>query len=261
MQILQVTALAIVEGLTEFLPISSTAHLILTSKILGLVQTDFIKSFQIIIQLGAILAVVTLYFKELVTNKKLWTKIIAAFIPSAVVGIIFYGIIKDYLLEDSLIIPIALIVGGVVFSLVDRIFSSERSAKDGSDDNLELTISYKTAVLIGLFQPLAMIPGVSRAAAVIFGGFVAGLNKTSAVKFSFFLAIPTMIAATALDMYKTGLNFSPNELSSLALGLILSFLTALMAIKTFIKFVRTKPFWYFGVYRIIVGLLWLYLVK
>lgn len=268
MNFLQTIVLSIVEGLTEFLPVSSTAHLVLTAQILAVAQTDFVKSFEVIIQLGAILAVVALYFDELIKNIRIWFKIILAFLPSAILGFLLYDFIKARLLGNGLVTALALIIGGLVFIVID-IFSKKASV----DNNLApqsqkiplryvnlRDISSVRLLAIGLSQSLAMIPGVSRSAASIFGGMLVGLNKTDAVKFSFFLAIPTMLAATTLDLYKSGFNFSSNETVLLSIGFIGAFITALVAIKSFIRFVQKYSFLPFGIYRIAVGLFWLFAI-
>lgn len=305
MTIVQTLILAVVEGLTEFLPISSTAHLVLTSQILNVQQTDFVKSFEVIIQLGAILAVVALYFKELVKNTQLWYKTILAFLPSAVVGFLLYDFIKEKLIGNSLVTALALIVGGLVFTLIDKFLPTlkvknsklptptkvqDLATPDTANqqnqpnvyhelhksriydnpkffppviDKSKISISElspKKLLAIGLFQSLAVVPGVSRSAASIFGGLLMGLSKHEATKFSFFLAIPTMLAATSLDLYKSDFNFSQQESLLLVTGFIGSFLTALFAVKLFISFVQKHSFLPFGVYRILVGLAWLILL-
>lgn len=266
MTIFQTAILSIVEGLTEFLPVSSTAHLVLVSQILGVTQTDFVKSFEVIIQLGAILAVVVLYFKELIKNVQLWFKIILAFLPSAVLGFFLYDLIKVRLLGNGLVTALALIVGGIVFIFIDLIINkiidkSKSVPQKIPNRSFDLvSISPVRLLAIGLSQSLAMIPGVSRSAASIFGGMLAGLNKNDAVKFSFFLAIPTMLAATTLDLYKSGFSFSHNEAMLLSIGFIGAFLTALVAIKSFIKVVQKYSFLPFGIYRIAVGIFWLFAI-
>lgn len=254
MTVIQTFILSIVEGLTEFLPVSSTAHLVLASQILGVAQTDFVKSFEVIIQLGAILAVIALYFKELIENVRLWFKIILAFLPSVILGFLLYDFIKARLLGNGFVTASALIIGGIVFILIDRFQKNKMRCVNLRD------VSPTRLLAIGLSQSLAMIPGVSRSAASIFSGMLAGLNKTDAVKFSFFLAIPTMLAATTLDLYKSSFNFSHNEITLLSIGFIGAFITALVAIKSFIKFVQKYTFLPFGIYRIAVGLFWLFAI-
>ncbi len=258
MTIVTTIILSIVEGLTEFLPVSSTAHLVLASQLLGVAQTSFVKSFEVIIQLGAILAVVVLYFKELINNVRLWFKIILAFLPSAILGFLLYDFIKARLLGNGVVTALALIIGGIVFIVIDKIFRTPQIV-DAQCVTLR-DISPLRLLGIGVAQSLAMIPGVSRSAASIFGGMLAGLNKTEAVKFSFFLAIPTMLAATTLDIYKSGFNFSQSEVQTLFTGFIGAFVTALIAIKAFIKVVQKYSFLPFGIYRIAVGLFWLFAI-
>jgi undecaprenyl-diphosphatase len=243
--IFQTLILSIVEGITEFLPISSTGHLILTSHLLSIPQTEFLKSFEIIIQLGAILAVVVIYFKTLWNNFKLWKEILLAFIPSALIGFFAYDFIKNSLLGNSDVVIWSLLIGGIFMILFEKYFKV----------HLRGVLSYRSYLLIGLFQSLAMIPGVSRAMTTIFGGRIVGMNRKESTEFSFLLAIPTMFGATVLDLYKTNLSFSSSEFLMLGLGLIASFITAFIVVKWLIKFVQTHNFTYFGVYRIIVSFL------
>ena len=251
MDILQAIILSVVEGFTEFLPISSTGHLILASDLLKIVQTDFVKTFEISIQLGAILAVVFLYWKTLTANLKLWKKIVAAFIPSAVVGFIFYPFIKDILIGNTSVVLASLLLGGFALIVLEKYHKETKTS--GKLEN----ISYKNALIIGLFQSVSVIPGVSRAAATIAGGMIAGLNRKAAVEFSFLLAIPTMLGATTLDLLKSGLTFSQNEAFLLVVGFIGAFITAFIAVKFLLSFVLKHTFVPFAVYRIILALLFL----
>jgi undecaprenyl-diphosphatase len=256
MALSQAVILAIVEGLTEFLPVSSTAHLVLAAQLLSVPQTAFVKSFEVIIQLGAILAVVVLYTKELSRNVRLWRSIFLAFVPSAVVGFVLYDFIKAQLLGNGLITALALIIGGGVFIGIDKLF---RPPQPGTGRSVTLvTLSPLRLLAIGLAQSLAVVPGVSRSAASIVGGMLVGLPKTEAVKFSFFLAIPTMLAATTLDLYKSHFSFTQSEQTVLVVGFVGSFTVALVAIKSFVKIVQHYSFVPFGVYRIAVGLWWLF---
>ena len=245
--------LSIVEGITEFLPISSTGHLILTSHLLGIEQTEFVKSFEIIIQLGAILAVVVIYFKKLVLslNWDLYKRILIAFIPTIIFGAFFYKYIKLYLIGNTTVVIWSLLIGGIVMLLFERFHKP----------NIRYTIyNIPTIQLIavGLFQVFSMIPGVSRAFATIFGGMVVGMKKEEATEFSFFLAIPTMFAASALDLVKTDLSVWTNSnLVTLLIGFIVSFLTAYIVIKWLIKFVQNHNFNIFGWYRIILAIIFL----
>jgi len=256
MDVIQSIILGIVEGLTEFLPISSTAHLIITAKLLAIGQTEFAKNFEITIQLGAILAVVFLYWRRFFKDWGYLKKIITAFLPTAVVGFIFYQIIKNFLMESLLVIALALLIGGIIIVIFEA-GKGKRTGDNGSD-----VITYKKAFLIGLCQSVAVIPGVSRAAATIIGGLSLKLSRQAIVEFSFLLAVPTMIAATGYDLIKTGFSFSGQELGMLLVGFLISFFAALAGVKFFLKFITKYNFFYFGVYRIILGLVilaWLWL--
>jgi undecaprenyl-diphosphatase len=191
----QAVIFGIVEAITEFLPISSTGHLKLTAHVMGLDQTSFLKSFEIIIQFGAILSVVVLYWRSLLVNLEIMKRVVVAFIPTGILGLIFYKLIKKYLLSSSTVVLWSLLLGGI-FLIVFELLHKE------DDDAVEdlATIPYRTSVLIGLFQSIAMIPGVSRSASTIVGGLVLGLKRKTIVEFSFLLAVPTMLAATGLDL-------------------------------------------------------------
>jgi len=248
MNIIQAIILGLVEGLTEFLPISSTGHLILASKLLHVYSGDFVKSFEVIIQLGAILAVVVLYFKKIWGRWDVWLKIITAFLPTAVLGLIFYSLIKKFLLGNESVVLWALFLGGVAILIFEHFFTEKRATVDDLEK-----ISYKQALGIGLFQSLAMIPGVSRSAATIIGGLILGLQRKTIVEFSFLLAVPTMLAATGLDLVKSGFSFSYGQWVLLILGFCTAFLSALAVIKIFLAFIQTKSFAVFGWYRIILA--------
>jgi len=250
MDIFQTIILSVVEGITEFLPISSTGHLILVSNLLKIFQSEFVKSFEIIIQLGAILSVVVIYFKKLITNFELWKKIITAFLPSVVFGTLFYKLIKSYLIGNSLVVVWSLLIGGIVMIIFEKYHK-----------NKEKTLSLKDYFLIGLFQVFSMIPGVSRAFATIFGGMVVGMKRKEATEFSFLLAIPTMFGASVLDLVKTDLSvWTSSNLTLLIIGFIGSFMTAYITIKFLIKFVQTHDFVVFGWYRIIVAILFAFYI-
>jgi len=255
MDFLQALFLSFVEGITEFLPISSTGHLVLTSKLLNISQTEFVKSFEIIIQLGAILSVVILYWKTITTNFKIWQRILASFIPTAILGLIFYDFIKQILLGNLLVTIWALFLGGIALIILEKVYKE----KGHHLDNIE-KLSIQKAALIGLIQSLSMIPGVSRAGATIFGGLFLGLRRKTAVEFSFLLAIPTMFAATALDIKETSFIFSINEWALLGLGFVGSYITAYFTVKYFLKFIQTHNFIIFGIYRIILSLIFWLLV-
>ena len=249
MSLIHIIILSIIEGVTEFLPISSTGHMILAGKLLNIPSTDFVKSFEIIIQLGAILAVVVLYFKTLIKNIPLWPKIITAFFPTAILGFTLYKIIKGFLLGNVVVTVCALGIGGIAFLVLER----QLKKKQFSTQTLT-SITYKQSFIIGLFQSLSMIPGVSRSAASIFGAMITGVNRETSVEFSFLLAIPTMVAATGLDLIKSGLTFTTNEYEMLAIGFIIAFITALIAVKSFLAFVKTNTFIPFAWYRIILAI-------
>ena len=232
MNILHAIILGIVEGITEFLPISSTGHMILVSKLLGLEETDFLKTFEIFIQLGAILAVVLLYFKKLITSPDTIKKVIVAFIPTAIIGLILHGVIKKYLLGNYIVVAISLIVGGIIIYWFEKRFKKNTSS----------SISYKQAIKVGLYQSIAMIPGVSRSAATIIGGEASGISRVEIVEFSFLLAIPTMLGATVLDLYKGVGDINSNEIMLLIVGFITSFIVAIIAVKKFIHYVQKNNF-------------------
>lgn len=257
MDFLQAIIIAIVEGLTEYLPISSTGHMILTEWLLGIHSDDFVKFFTVNIQLGAILAVLVVYWRKFLPNHEGWfmwyLKIGVAFIPAAVMGLLFNDVI-DEMLESPLTVAISLVLGGIVLLFVDQWFQRE------SDEPL----TFKSAFWIGCCQVLAMIPGVSRSGASIVGGMSAGgLTRASAAEFSFFLAVPTMLGATAkktYDFWKDGNEFSSEQLQLLGLGNVVAFIVALLAIRFFIGFLQKYGFKMFGWYRIVLGcliLLWL----
>lgn len=251
MDLPQTLILSFVEGVTEFLPISSTGHLILASQILNIPQTQFVKSFEIIIQFGAILAVVFLYFRTLL-NTKIWPKILIAFLPSVLVGLFFYKLIKDILIGNSLITAAALLLGGVAFIGIE--LWHKNKFQIGSIEE----ISIKNALIIGIFQSVSVIPGVSRAGTTIIGALLLGANRKTAAQFSFILAIPTMLGATSLDIFQTKLNFSQNELLLLAIGFVASFIFALISVKLLLKYLISHNFMAFGIYRIaIAAVFWL----
>ena len=250
MNIVQTLILSVAEGITEFLPISSTGHLILVSDLLKITQTEFIKSFEIIIQLGAILSVVVIYFKKLIKNIDLWKQIIVAFLPSAIFGVLFYKLIKTYLIGNSLVVVLSLFIGGIVMILFEKYHKDK-----------EKELNLKHYLLIGLFQVVSMIPGVSRAFATIFGGMVVGMSRKKATEFSFFLAIPTMLGATFLDLIKTDVSVWTNSnFVTLLIGFLASFITAYIVIRWLIKFVQTHNFVGFGWYRIVLGIIYLLFV-
>lgn len=251
MTYIQTIILAIVEGITEFLPISSTGHLILAQKLLGIIPSEFTKSFSIIIQLSAILAVAILYAKKITGSKTLWKLIFIAFIPTGVLGFTLYRLIKDYLLDNVFITVLALLLGGIILFIVDRLPKLNNGSKTSQD------LRTKNLLSIGLFQSLSMIPGVSRSAASIVGGLSSGLSRVEAVEFSFLLAIPTMAAATGYDLLKTGFSYSLNQYILILVGCVFSFISALFSVKIFTSFVAKNNLTIFAVYRILLAIIFL----
>jgi len=248
MNLIHAIILAIIEGLTEFLPVSSTGHMIIASSAMGIANEDFVKLFTVAIQLGAILSVVVLYFKRFFQSINFYIKLLVAFIPAVIFGLLFSKKI-DALLESALTVGITLFIGGIILLFVDKWFNRATVTE-------EKDISFLTALKIGLFQCIAMIPGTSRSASTIVGGMSQGLSRTAAAEFSFFLAVPTMFAATAkklYDFYKDGHVFTGEEIKLLAVGNVVAFIVALLAIRTFITFLEKKGFVLFGWYRIVVG--------
>jgi undecaprenyl-diphosphatase len=256
MNILQVLIMGIVEGVTEFLPVSSTGHLILTAKLLQIGQSEFIKSFEIAIQLGAILAVVVVYRDRLINQIQIWKKLLVAFMPVVLVGALLYKMIKRYLLGNNQVVLWSLFLGGLFLIIFELCYRPKKEATE------EITaISYRQALLIGLFQAVAVIPGVSRAAATIIGGLIAGLNRKTIVEFSFLLAVPTMLAACAWDLLKSGRMFSGEQFMLLGIGGIISFAVAIVAIKFLLLYIKRHSFISFGVYRIVIALLFWLVIK
>ncbi len=245
MSIFEAIVLAIIEGLTEFLPVSSTGHMIIGSSIMDIASDPFVKMFTIAIQFGAILSVIFLYHRRFFKSIDFYFKLFVAFIPAAIVGFLLEKYI-DMLLENVIVVAITLVLGGVVLIFVDKWF------KKGE---IDLDVNYKEALNIGFFQVIAMIPGVSRSAATIIGGLSQKLTKKAAAEFSFFLAVPTMFAATVYKMFKyyQKTAFKPEDLNILLIGNIVAFIVAVLAIRSFVKYVTEHGFKIFGYYRIIVG--------
>ena len=251
MTYLQAIIIAIIEGITEFLPISSTGHMILASTIMNIHEDEFVKTFEISIQLGAILAIVMLYRKTFFKGIPIYLKLAAAFLPTAIIGFLAYDFIKTRLF-NSTVVAVSLIVGGIILILIDKKVVAQKSQTVALEE-----ISYKRAFSIGLIQCFSMIPGVSRAAATIIGGVFNGLDKKQATEFSFLLAVPTMLAATGYDLLKTSTGFTKHEAVLLLIGLIIAFITAWVAVKIFLKIVEHYGFKHFGYYRIAIGVLFL----
>jgi undecaprenyl-diphosphatase len=253
MTLLQAIILGIVEGITEFLPISSTGHLILASRLLGLPQTDFQKSFEIAIQLGAIASVIVLYWRRFLEPAVL-SRVLVAFVPTGLIGFALYHVVKTYLFGSDAIVLWSLGLGGVVLIAFELLHREDKNAV------AEITsISYAKAFLIGVFQSLSIVPGVSRAGATIVGGLVLGLTRSTIVEFSFLLAVPTMLAATGYDLLKNAASFAPQEFGVLAAGFTAAFFVALLSIQFLLAFVRTRTFIPFGIYRILVALAFAFL--
>lgn len=242
--------LGLVEGFTEFLPISSTAHLTLTSYLLGLDQSAFIKTFEIAIQSGAMLAVIAVYWRKFL-DLEILKKLLAAFIPTAIVGFILYKLIKQYLIGNIAVTLWALAVGGLILILFEKFFKHEESVSIKEIKEL----SYKKASMIGLAQAIAVIPGVSRSAATIVGGLFVGMERSLIVEFSFLLAVPTILAATALDVFKNFGAFSLSDTGFMGIGFFSAFVTAILGIRFLLSYIKTRSFAGFGVYRVLLVLI------
>ena len=250
MNYLQAIILAIIEGLTEFLPVSSTGHMIIGTALMNMEPTPFVKLFTIVIQLGTILSVLVLYFKRFFKSLNFYYKLVVAAIPASILGLVLNDFI-DSLLESPLMVAIMLVVGGVILLFVDKWFN--KPSIENSDE-----ISYKQSFIIGLYQCLALIPGTSRSASTIVGGMTQNLTRKAAAEFSFFLAIPMMLGASVVKLYKflkEGHAFSNQEINLLIIGNIVGFIVAIIAIKTFINILTKHGFKAFGWYRIVVGLI------
>lgn len=247
MTILEAIIIAIVEGITEFLPISSTGHMIIAQHLLGVENSDFVKAFTINIQFGAILSVVVLYFKRFFQSIAFYLKLFVGFLPAAIIGFLLNDFI-DALLENVVVVAISLLLGGVLLLFVDRWFRSNRGAE----------VTYRKSLIVGLFQCIAMIPGISRSAATIIGGMAQGLTRQQAAEFSFFLAVPTMFGASAYKLlkgYKENPDlFGGDHLTLLLIGNVVAFVVAMMAIRFLIGYLSRKGFRAFGWYRIVLGL-------
>lgn len=254
MNLIDVITLGVVEGITEFLPVSSTGHMILTATLLKLENTEFLKSFEVAIQLGAILAIILLYFKRLFSGWAIYQRLFVAFLPTATIGFVMYKIIKKFLFSP-VVVSISLILGGILLIALNRWI--EESPSDYED--LEF-MPLKNAFWIGMMQCLAMIPGVSRAGATIVGGILNGCNKRQATEFSFLLAIPTMLAATAYDLLKNAAAIDQQGLFFLGIGGLTAFVSAWFAVKVFLNIVTRYGFAGFGYYRIFVGAAFLVLL-
>lgn len=248
--------LGIVQGISEFLPISSTGHMILASHLMGLKHTEFLKSFEIAIQAGTILSVVVLYWRSLLVDFEVIKRLVVAFIPTGVLGLTLYKLIKGYLLGSETVVLCSLLIGGIFIIAFEYWY---REKEDATSEIRE--ISYKNAVIIGLFQSIAMIPGVSRSASTILGGLWLGLKRKTIVEFTFLLAVPTMLAATGYDLIKSGSQFSFDQIQYLLVGFVTAFVVALLTIKFLLQFIKTHTFIPFGIYRIVLVVFWFLLLK
>lgn len=259
MNIFQALILGVVEGLTEFLPISSTAHLIIASKFLGLSQTEFITFFEVFIQTGAILAVVVLYFQYILHHKKYLKPLFYSFIPTAIVGLLLHTIVKTVFFDSPLLIYSSLILVGIVFLIIEYLVKQGKLELKRSLDE----ITPQDAIIFGLFQACAVVPGVSRAGAVMVGMMMRGYKREESAIYSFLLAVPTIFAASALDIVKTDLSIIANDshLYALIVGFSVSFITAYIVIKWLINYLQSHTLEIFGVYRIILGISLLLLLK
>ncbi len=252
MDLFQVLILSVVEGITEFLPVSSTGHLILFSHLLRIPQTDFVKSFEIFIQLGAILAVIFLYWKSILVTRDVIKKVLMAFLPTGILGFILYKPVKYLLLGNIIVTVTSLFTGGIALIVLERYFWKKEKNPSGIDN-----LSLKQSFYIGLFQSISMIPGVSRAAATIFGGLFMSLDRKTAVEFSFLLAVPTMLVATGYDLFKSSFGFDGYQWFLLGIGFIGAFITALYTIKYFLRYIQRHSFVSFGIYRIVLAIIFL----
>ncbi|MCX8008543.1 MAG: undecaprenyl-diphosphate phosphatase [Patescibacteria group bacterium] len=251
MTLTQAILLSFIEGITEFLPISSTGHLILASHFFNIPQSNFVKTFQIFIQFGAILAVIVLYFNKLSQKTYLWKHILIAFTPAGIIGFFLYRFIKDILLEEETIVAWMLVIGGIFLIAFEKFFTHTR----------QKTIHQLTIVqtlFIGIGQAIAVIPGVSRSAATILSGILIGLSKKEAIEFSFLLAVPTIAVAGVFDLFQSSLLLTSNEIALLSVGFVASFFFAILAIRFFLSILHHQSLTFFGIYRIVLGLLVLF---
>jgi undecaprenyl-diphosphatase len=252
MHILQTLVLGAVEGFTEFLPISSTAHMMMAARIMRLADTDFLKTFEIVIQFGAILAIVALYWSRFTALRHVWPKILAAFIPTGIIGLILYKLVKNYLLSNNTIAVWALGIGGALLILFE-IFHKDRQPSQKSLEELA-GMSYAKAVAIGLAQAVAIIPGVSRSAATIVAGRALGITRAAIVEFSFLLAVPTMLAASGYELLKSFPHLDAGQYGYLLIGLATAFVTAHLSVRWLLRYVQSHNFIAFGIFRVLVAI-------
>lgn len=245
MSYFEAVIIAIVQGITEFLPVSSTGHMIITESVLGMKSSEFVSLFAVCIHFGTILAVVVLYWKRFFQTFTFYYKLFIAFIPAAIAGFFLESYISEYL-NNVIIVAVSLLVGGIILIFVDRWFKKNEDAK--------AEVSYPSAFKIGLFQVIAMIPGVSRSAATIIGGMTQKLSRKHAAEFSFLLAVPTIFAASGYKLFKTYKSINPDNINLLVVGNIVAFIIAVIAIKTFISLIQKHGFKWFGYYRVVLGI-------
>jgi undecaprenyl-diphosphatase len=260
MNVLHAAILGIVEGITEFLPISSTAHLIIASRLLQLPQTDFLKTFEIAIQSGAIVAVLVFYWKSFL-KWPVVQKVVAAFIPTAVIGFALYKLIKTFLLGNIYVVLGALLLGGIALIIFEKIYGEKDNDDIGeASHHHDVVPTYRQAVLLGIAQSLAVVPGTSRSATTIVAGRLMGLSKKAIVDFSFLLAVPTILAATALDIFKSRellLASGAESVLIFIVGFIAAFISALVCIRFLLSYIRTHSFFTFGMYRILLVIVYI----
>ena len=249
MELWQALVLGAVEGFTEFLPISSTAHLILAARVLRLPSSEFLKSFEVAVQFGAILSVVLIYFRTFLRNWAANRKVAVAFLPTALIGALLYPLIKRYLLDNAAVSLAALFLGGILLIIFERIHREKPEAHDDIP-----SLSYAKAAGVGFFQTLAVIPGVSRAAATILGGLLLGMKRKTIVEFSFLLAVPTMAAATGLDLVRSASQFSIGDVHLLIAGFAAAFVVARWSVLFLLRYIQNHDFTAFGWYRIALAL-------
>lgn len=247
MNTFQAIIISIIEGLTEFLPVSSTGHMILAQSMMKVEDPIFANTFEIVIQLGAIIAVLLLYIKRFFVSIDIYLKLLIAFLPTGIIGFLAYKTIKAYLF-NPITVSVSLIIGGVVLIMLDKWSAEKRSEYKNVED-----ISFMGAFKIGMIQCVSMIPGVSRAAATIFGGIFSGFDRKQAAEFSFLLAIPTMFAAAGYDLFKSRDLIHQEDIQLLIIGALVAFVVAIIAVKAFVAFLTRYGFKHFGYYRILLG--------
>jgi undecaprenyl-diphosphatase len=255
MDFIQAFVLSVVEGVTEFLPVSSTGHQILAAQLINLTQTDFVKTFEVVIQMGAILSVAVLYWQRLLKDFETLKRVIWVFLPTAVIGFLAYKVVKEVLLGNSMVTAISLLIGGILIIIFERYFK-QNEGKLKIDE-----LSMKSSLILGTIQAISVIPGVSRAAATIFGGMFLGLKREQATELSFLVAFPVIGAASVYDLYKSRDTLVGSDLTILLFGLVVSFIVSLFVIKWLLGYVKKHDLTYFGVYRVILAIIFLIFVR